>query len=113
MTAVAAAVLMLTAVRAARGPAAFARYFGLPLATDPGFVRVYAARSAFIAVFAAVLLVRRDLPALTVFTLTAVLLPVADAALVRRAGAGTPTVVRHLAIAAFLLSSSILLWRGV
>jgi len=115
MTAAGAAFLLVTAARAVRAPAAFPTYFGLPLANpgDIGFVRVYASRSIFIGLLAVALLVRRDLPVLTVFTLLAVPMPITDAIMVRRAGAGRATVLRHSAVAVFLLATSFLLWRGI
>lgn len=113
MIVVGAAYLLVTAARAFAAPAGFASYLGLPLTdrSDTGFVRVYAARTLFIGSFAAALSIRRDLSTLSVFALLAVLMPVTDAVLVSRAGAGTGTVLRHASVGVFLLVTSLLLWR--
>jgi hypothetical protein len=115
MTAVGAAYLLFSAARAIINPTGFAGFLGLPL-TDPhdtGFVYVYAARSLFIGLLGIALLIRRDASTLTVFALLAVLMPVTDAVLVSRAGAGVATVVRHGTVATFLLVTSLVLWRRI
>jgi hypothetical protein len=115
MIAAGAAYLLLVAARAFVNPKAFAAYLGLPLAdpADTGFVYVYAARSAFIGLLAVALLIRRDVSALSVFALLAVLMPVTDVILVNRANAGAGTVLRHSMVAVFLFVTSLLLWRGI
>jgi hypothetical protein len=67
----------------------------------------------FIGLLAVALLVRRDVSALTMFALLAVLMPVTDAILVNRASAGAGTVLRHSIVAVFLFVTSLLLWRGI
>src|SRR5262245_61658663 len=83
MIAAGAAYVLFSAARAVLNPGGFASYFGLSLAdpADTGFVYVYAARSAFVSLFAVALLIRRDVSALTVFALLTVPLPVMDAVL--------------------------------
>jgi hypothetical protein len=110
MSGVMAAFMALNAVRAAAAPANFARYMGLPLDTAPaGFVHVYAARTVFLALLPAVLLLRRDAHALSVVAGCAVVIPVGDAWLTWRAGASAATVSRHVVIAFFLVIATLLL----
>jgi hypothetical protein len=110
--AVLAAVYLLgNAAWAALAPAGFARRLGLPLAApaDGRLMYLYASRSAVIALLALVLAVRRDLAALSWLVLLAALLPFIDAVLVRRAHAGTGTLVRHLVSGGYLLITALLL----
>jgi hypothetical protein len=85
----------------------FAAYFGVPLAApaDAAWVAVYALRTAFIAAFAGWLLWRRQLAALSVFALLALLLPLGDLWLAAGAGAPTATLLRHAAIGVVLLAA--------
>ena len=110
---VASAVLLVNAVRAVADPAGFAEYLGLPLAdpADDGLVLVYAGRTAVLAAVPLVLLVRRERRSLAVVTLLAVVLPLGDALLTRAAGAPAGTVLRHVAIAAYLAATAVLLRR--
>ncbi len=113
-TGLAAAIALLQAVNAARafaGPVGFADYMGLPLggAQNDGFVLVYGLRAAFIALAVAALLVTRNYPALTWVAIAAIVMPVGDAILTARAGAPVATVGRHVAIAAFLVVTAIVL----
>lgn len=97
-------LMALNAWRAIADPVAFSIYLGLPATTpDIGFVHVYALRAAFLGVFAAVLLARRDFRTLSLFALVAVLMPLGDAWLVYAAHGFGPIVARHLAIAVYLV----------
>ena len=104
----------VNAARAALDPAGFAAYMGAPLAAggDHSWVLIYGVRTAFVAVLVATLLVRRDLNALKWTALAALPMPFADAWVVHQAGAEMATVVRHLAIAAYLALTAIALFAG-
>jgi hypothetical protein len=104
------AFMALNAARAFASPARFARYMGLPLEPSPhGFVHVYGVRTVFLALLPAILLVLRDAHGLAIVAGTAVVMPLGDAWLTWRAGAGAATVARHLVIAGFLLAAAKLL----
>jgi hypothetical protein len=113
MAALIALLMALNTWRAASDPAAFARYFGAVAAAEahPAFVYVYASRAFFLAVITAVLLWQRQFVALAWFAAVAIIMPLADAALVARSGGGTMIVVRHLATAAYLALTAIFLHR--
>lgn len=113
----AAAIALLQAINAVRtliDPQGFATYMGLPVdqLSALGWVQVYGLRAAFIALLTAVLLARSDFSALRWMALAALLLPLGDAWLTTSAGAGTPIVARHLAIALFLLVAAHFLRRA-
>lgn len=97
--------------RAVLDPGGFAAYLGAPLAAadDASWVLVYASRTAFIALLVTILLVRRDLNALKWTALAALVMPLADAWVAQQAGADG-AIVRHLAIAAYLLIATIALF---
>jgi hypothetical protein len=103
-----AALQGVNAVRTVIDPQGFATYMGLPVDQlgALGWVQVYGLRAGFIAVLTAVLLARSDFAALRWMALAALLMPLGDAWLTASAGAGTPIVGRHLAIALFLLVAS-------
>lgn len=106
---------VLNAARAALDPVAFADYMGLPV-RDPaatGFVLVYALRTAFIGALVLAFCVRRQLVPLMWMALLAVVLPIGDALLSAAAGAPALTILRHTAIAAFLIATFFLLRRSV
>lgn len=108
---------MLQAVNVARvvlDPAGFASYMGAPLvaSADASWVAIYAARTAFIALLAAILLIRRDLGALRWMATAALVMPLADAWIAHRVGAPTATVARHLAIALYLGVTAAVLFVG-
>jgi VanZ family protein len=107
------AVMIVNAARAAYQPIAFADYLGLPLRDprDVGFVHVYALRAAFLGAFGLVLLMLRELRLLAWYALVAMIMPLGDLALTAQAGAPIATVVRHGAIALFLLATAALLFR--
>ncbi len=100
-------------VRAAIDPRGFADFFfGQPVSADnTAFVWVYAIRTLFLAVFAAVLILQKNIPALTTFTLVAVLMPLGDALLTAVSGAPIGRVAVHLAIAGLLFVTWVLLRR--
>lgn len=107
MALAAVVLLIVNVVRAVTDPVGFVAFFGLAEAAagNGDLAVVYAIRTLFVAVLAAVLIVRRDLPGLTTFALAAVLIPVGDALLVA-ARSGPPLVIaRHVAIAVFLLAT--------
>lgn len=109
-----AALQGINAVRTLLDPQGFATYMGLPVdqLSAFGWVQVYGLRAGFIALLTAVLLVRSDFATLRWMALTALLMPLGDAWLTANAGAGTPVVARHLAIALFLLIASHFLGRA-
>lgn len=109
-----AALQGVNAVRTFLDPQGFAAYMGLPVdeLSALGWVQVYGLRAGFIAVLAAVLLVRSDFVALRWMALAALLMPLGDAWLTANAGAGASIVGRHLAIALFLLVASHFLSRA-
>lgn len=100
--------------RAALDPQGFAMYLGAPLAApgDASWVLIYGLRAAFIALFVAALLARRDLNALKWAALAALILPLGDAWVARQAGAETSNIVRHAAIAAYLVLTTIALFAA-
>lgn len=106
---------VVNAVRAFVDAEGFAAYMGLPL-TDPAndaFVKVYALRTAFIGLCVLALLARRNMGALFVFSLVAVLMPVGDAVLTALNHAPPATVARHgatavvVAVTAWMLANRI------
>lgn len=107
--------MLANTVRAFADPAGFAAYMGLPL-TDPAnhaFVQVYALRALFLGLCALALLVRRDIRALAVFALVAIVMPVGDALLTASYGAPITTVARHAATAIVLAVTASLLFSRV
>ncbi len=113
MVLLAAALMFVNAARAFANPSGFATYLGLPIddASANGFVLVYGVRALFIGVLAATLVITRQIRALAWFAGVAVIMPVGDAILTAQAGAATSTIGRHVAIAVFLLATSLLLSR--
>ena len=107
--------MFLNTARAFLDPAGFATYMGLPL-TDPanhGFVQVYALRAAFLGLCAFGLLWLRDIRALAVFALMAVVMPVGDAILTASNHASPLIVARHGASAILLAVTAWLLFNRV
>lgn len=92
----------------------FATYMGLPVdqLSALGWVQVYGLRAGLIAVLTALLLSRSDFAALRWMALAALVMPLGDALLTASAGAGSPIIARHLAIAAFLLVTAFFLSRA-
>lgn len=113
LSALIAVMMVYNAWQAFAAPTAFAARFGLAGAADAdaGFVRVYAGRALFLALVTAVLLALRQFRALGWFAGVAVVMPVADAALVSAAGGPSSIVVRHVVIAAYLVVTAVLLLR--
>lgn len=103
LAALMSAYMALNMARALRAPTRFAAYLGLPLDTRPeGFVQVYALRAAFIAALAAMMVAARDRHGLFLLSLAGLIMPLGDAVLTARAGAGTAVVARHLIVALFV-----------
>jgi hypothetical protein len=96
---------LINAIRAFADPIAFAVYMGLPLSNpvDMGFVQVYGLRALFLAVFASVLIYTRQIRALSLLALFAIVMPIGDIILTTQAGAPTSIIVRHAIIGLFLL----------
>lgn len=91
-------------------PIAFASYLGLPLAPeDAGWTSIYALRTGFIAALVAVLMARGDFAVLAWVAGVGTLMPLGDAALTHQADAAQATVARHLAIAAYLVVTTVVL----
>ncbi len=113
MSTLIAVFMAVNTARAFLDPIGFSAYLGLPIAPgEPiGFVHVYALRAAFLGLFTAILIVRRDLGALKWYALAAMIMPIGDAALVYGAGGPLDKVARHLAIALYLLITFALLHR--
>ena len=109
-----AALQAFNVVRVVLDPEGFAGYMGAPLAAagDTSWVLIYGLRAAFIALLVTVFLVRRDLNALKWTALAALVMPLGDAWIVHQAGAETATVARHVAIAAYLLLTTIALFAA-
>ena len=99
-------------IRAVVAPEAFSTAMGLASGIGNPFVEVYASRTAFIALVAGALLIGRQRQLLAWFAGLAILLPVADACLVWRMGASVGFIAKHLAIAAYLGTTAVLLGRG-
>lgn len=95
----------VNAARTVANPEGFASYMGLPIEQieSLAWVQVYGLRAGFIAILSAILLARADFAALRWMALAALLMPLGDAWLVSEAGAPMPIIVRHIAIAAFLV----------
>jgi hypothetical protein len=113
LAALIAAMMAFNAWQAFADPAGFAARFGLSGAADadPGFVRVYAARALFLGLVTAVLLGLRQFRALGWFAGVAVVMPIADAALVSTAGGPGSIILRHFMIAVYLVVTAGLLLR--
>ncbi len=107
------AMMVFNAWQAFAAPTAFVARFGTPGAADANsaFVTVYASRALFLALVPAVLLGLRQFAALGWFAAVAVIMPIADAAQVSAAGGSASIVARHLAIAAYLAVTALLLLR--
>jgi hypothetical protein len=107
-----AALQAYNVVRVVLDAEGFAAYMGAPLAAanDASWVLIYGLRTAFIALLVTVLLVRRDLDALKWTALAGLVMPLGDAWIAHQAGAETTTVARHLAIAAYLLLTTLALF---
>ena len=77
---------------------------------DAALIYIYALRALFIALLVAALLVTKQRRALALLSACAVVMPVGDALLTSAAGAPTATVLRHTAIAIYLLVTAFALW---
>lgn len=108
-----ALMMAFNAWQAFTAPQAFAARFGTPGAADASaaFVTVYASRALFLAAITAALLLTRQFRALGWFAAVAVVMPLADFLQVSAAGAPTSILARHLAIAAYLVVTAVLLLR--
>jgi hypothetical protein len=113
MVAIMALLMLVNFGRALLDPVGFAAYVGLPISGDDqaGFVHLYAFRALFLGLFAAFLVWSDQTKTLMWFALIAVVMPIGDAILTARAGAGLPTVGRHIGIAVFLLATAFALNR--
>ena len=109
------AYILFSSVRAATDPSAFAATFGLPLgnAGDSSFVLVYAVRALFLGILGLTLLARRHYSSLAMFILAATIMPIGDALLVFRNGAGPATIGLHVSIGLILLLTWYLLQRWI
>jgi hypothetical protein len=98
---------LINALRAFSDPVSFAVYMGLPLANqlDDGFVEVYGLRALFLGVFATVLVYTKQIRALSLLALFAVIMPIGDVILVWQAGAPASVIVRHVVIGMFLFAA--------
>jgi hypothetical protein len=108
------AYLFFNVMQAILTPGTFAERFGTPIADISGqsFVRVYAIRTLFIAIFATLLIATRQFMQLSTFLIVAVLMPVGDAMIVASAGGESTIILRHLAIAGVVTALGVLLRRA-
>lgn len=106
-----AAYMAFNAVQAWTDPFAFANRLGLLLVggDSEAWVRIYALRAAFIALALAGLVLARQWRALFLFAVAALIMPLGDAWLTYASGAPAATYARHLAIAAVIGISALLL----
>jgi heme A synthase len=113
MVAIMTLLMFVNFGRAFIDPVGFAGYVGLPISgqDQAGFVHLYAFRALFLGLFAAFLVWRSETRTLIWFVLIAVVMPFGDAILTAKAGAGLPTVGRHVGIAVFLLATAFALNR--
>jgi hypothetical protein len=113
MVALGGLLMIVNSIRAVHDPVGFAAYLGLPLASpgDAPLLFTYALRALFIALLVATLLVMRQRRALVALAACAVVMPVGDALLAAQAGAGPAIVLRHAAIAVYLIATALLLLR--
>lgn len=109
-----AALQALNALRAITDPSGFAAYMGLPLAdgADQAFVLVYGLRTLFIAGLITAFLVLKNMDALAWMALIALIMPIGDAWLTAQAGAPTVVILRHCAIALYVLLAFFFLRRS-
>jgi hypothetical protein len=105
--------MLLNTARAFLDPVGFAVYMGLPLTdtANHGFVQVYALRAAFLGLCAFGLLWLRDIRALGVFVLAALVMPIGDALLTASNHAPPLIVARHGATAVVLAVTAWLLFN--
>jgi hypothetical protein len=113
MVAIIALLMFVNFARSILDPVGFAAYVGLPInGTDQaGFVHLYAFRVLFLGLFAAFLLWRDEISMLKWFALIAVVMPIGDAILTAKAGAGFATIGRHVGIAAYLVVTAFVLHK--
>jgi hypothetical protein len=102
------AYLMFSFVRSLVGPESLSTSFGLTR-TDgaSAYVQVYGIRTFFLGLYGAVLLVRRDIQALTLFVLVAVMIPLGDAVLLVVNNGSASAIAKNVAIAIVLVVA----WR--
>lgn len=112
--AVMAAYMMFNAIQAWTDPNAFAIRLGLPLDASAAedWVRIYALRAAFIGLLLGGLTLARQWRALFLLSVAALIMPLGDAWLTYAAGAPSATFGRHLAIAAVIVVSALLLGQA-
>lgn len=112
MVALGGVFMAVNGVRAFNNPVAFATYLGLPLAApgDAALIHIYALRALFIAMLVAALLATRQRLALALLSACAIVMPVGDLLLTSAAVAPMSTVLRHAAIAIYLLITALALW---
>lgn len=96
---------LINATRGFSNAGNFAGYFGAPLNSDgqTAWVHIYAWRALFMALLAGVLLATKQIRALSLMALIAVLMPIGDLWVVVQAGASTATIARHAVIGVVLL----------
>lgn len=94
-------------------PAAFATFRGTELfeRRDSDWVRIYASRTAFVALIIGYLLYLRQFKLLAAASLFGLVMPVTDALLAFQASASTAVVAKHVATVVFLFATFFVL-RG-
>jgi hypothetical protein len=100
---------LANAAVALSNPLAFAERLGSPLANpdDTGFVYVYAFRAGFIGLLALGLLATRNIQALFVMSLAAIVMPLGDALLTYSTGAPPATVLKHVGYVIYVSAMAI------
>jgi hypothetical protein len=92
-------------------PSAFSTLRGTPLHSiaDSDWVRIYASRTAFVALIVGLLLYRREYRLLVWASLFGGVMPATDAALAWQAQAANSVVIKHLVTLVYLLVTALVL----
>jgi hypothetical protein len=106
---------LLSAIKAATDPLAFATQLGLPPAdpSDIGFVHIYALRTSFVALLILGLLVTKNMKALTWAASAAIVMPLGDAYLTYQAGAPSATVGKHIGYVVYVSVMAGFFWHWI
>lgn len=106
-----AAIQLVYALYAYIEPTAFSVARGTRLFDlgDVDWIRIYASRTLFIALFIGYLLYRKQFGVLAVASLLGIVMPATDALLAYEAGAGNKVIFKHVATALFLAITFVVL----
>ena len=99
------------AIYAFVAPVAFAELRGTSVVApaDLDWVRIYASRTAFVALIVGYLLVSGNRTALKFAALAGTVMPITDAWLAHEAGAGNAVVIKHVVTCGYLLLTFVVL----